>query len=149
MDTHLNSDSTFDEYLDCFLTFLKQRNLRGTHERTVILKSVYESEKYFTIDSLNEHLRQKKQYLSKGTLYATLNLLVEAELVVKHYLPNQAIPQYEKLFANNSHCHIYMEDTQTIIGFSDSRIEKIIKNIAKKHNISPTRYSFVVYCDRE
>ena len=147
MDAYLNPDCTFDEYLACFLAFLKQRNLRITHERSVILNSIYESEKYFTVDSLRERLRQKKQYLSKTTLYGTLYLLVEAKFITKHHFSNQAMPQYEKLYANNAHSHIYITDTQTIIEFSDNRIEEIIKDIAKKHNISPTQYSFIVYCD--
>jgi len=147
MDAYLNSDCTFDEYLACFLTFLKQRNLRGTHERTVILKSVYESEKYFTIDSLMECLRQKKQYLSKTTLYGTLYLLLEAKFITKHHFFSSQSTQYEKLSSNETHNHIYMEDTKTIIEFSDSRIEEIIQDIGNQHNISPLRHSFIIYCD--
>ena len=148
MKAKAKPDYTFDEYLERFLAFLSQRKLRNTHERNMILHSVYDSETHFTVDSLKENLHQKKYFVAKTTLYSTLNLLIEADLIIKHYFSSQTLPQYEKLLANGTHNHIYMEDTQQVIDFSDPRIDEIIKDIERIHNVSSMRHSFVVYCEK-
>jgi Fur family ferric uptake transcriptional regulator len=142
-------DYTFDEYLDCFLAFLQQKKLKGTYERGYILFAVYELEPHFTMAILEERVRQYKYRISKATLYHTLELLMEAGLLMKHYFSNQAQPQYEKLYNNKTHAHLCLNKAQKVIDFSDSRIDEIIKDIGKQYNVSPTRYSFVVYCEEE
>jgi Fur family ferric uptake transcriptional regulator len=149
MNARSNRNYSFDRYSKRFLEFLKQKNLRNTYERESILLSIYELEPHFTIDSLKQYLRQNKYHISKSTLYNTLILFVEAGLIAKHHFPTQTTPLYEKLYAEKTDNHIYIEETQTIIEFSDKRIEKIIKNIEKKYKISPTRHSFIIYCDNK
>ena len=145
MEITLKPNYTFSEYSDSFGTFLKQRGSRYTHEKNIILHSVYEQDKSFTVDSLRKHLYRKNRYVSESTVYNTLNLLVESRLVLKHQFTSQEIPQYEKFNIDRTHNYIYIEDTQTVIEFSDSRVEEIINDMAKKYNVSPLRHSFVIY----
>ena len=149
MGSQLSHNYTFDEYLECFLEFLEQQKLRKTHERNMVLHSVYDMKTHFTVDVLEKNLHKKKYYVTKTTLYRTLNLLIEAGLLVKHYFSNQTLPQYEKLYAKGTHNHIYMEETRQIIEFSDNRIEQIIKDIEKTHNVSSHKHFFVLYCRKK
>jgi Fur family ferric uptake transcriptional regulator len=144
---NFNTDYTFDEYLKLLRIFLRKNKMRNTYERVVILRSVYEQQTHFTIDSLKEYLREKKHYVSETTLYLTLKLLTDIGLVIKHHFSAQSVPQYEKFYTNRTHNHIYMEDTQTVIEFSDSRIEVIIKDMEEKYNMYSTKHSFIIYCN--
>ncbi len=146
MEADLNFNYTFDEYVNHFHVFLEEHNLRKTYERNIILHTIYEFEEHFTIDLLQEHLKYKKYHVSRTTLYKTLNLLIDAGLIIKHHFPSQATPQYEKSHITGTHNHIYMEDTNIVMEFSDSRIEEIIKSIESKYNVSAIRHSFIVYC---
>jgi len=147
MNADTTSDHTFDTYLERYFTFLEERNLRNTHERGVVVISVYEQDTHFTVMSLKKYIRHKKRYISRTSLYETLNLLTEAGLVVKHHFSDKVMPQYEKNDANSPHNHVYKEDTQTVIEFSDSRIDDVIKDIEKEYNVSVLRHSFTVYCN--
>jgi len=104
-------------------------------------------EEHFTIDSLQEYLHERKQHVSISTLYKALSIMEEAQLIVKHQFSTQKVPQYEKIHNRKPHNHIYMEDTDTVMDFSDKRINEIIKDIEKKYNISSLGYSFTVYCN--
>ena len=148
MDTESKSDYTFDQYSECFCAFLDKNHLRKTYERNVILHAIYEYETHFTIGDLHNHLKSNKYYVSQTTLYTTIELLVEAGLILKHYFPSEPSAQYEKFFNVIAHNHVYMEDTDEVFEFSDERIKDIITDIEKKHNIKVSRHSFTVYCKK-
>jgi Fur family ferric uptake transcriptional regulator len=141
----MKPDYTFEEYMDYFNSFLEKRNLRKTYERNVILRTVYNFEEHFTLETLLQKLQKTKEHICATTLYTTLNLFVEAGLVIKHHFPSQP-PQYEKSCNIRSHNHLYMEDTNEIIEFSDNKLLEIIKNTEDKYKVKATRYSLTIYC---
>jgi Fe2+ or Zn2+ uptake regulation protein len=146
MNIFLEPDYTFDEYLNHFFAFLGKHNLRKTNERNVILHTIYNCKKHFTVDILQKKLEYKRYHVSQTTLYKTLALLIDADLVSKYHFPAQSTPQYEKTYRIHTHNHLYREDTSEIIEFSDDRIADIISSIENKYNIKATSYSFTIYC---
>ena len=64
--------------------YLVANELRQTRERYAILRAAYDIEGTFAIDDLNEILQQKKFHVSVGTLYQTVQLLVQANLLIRH-----------------------------------------------------------------
>ena len=67
-----------------FNDYLKKRNLRQTAERLAIFEAVYEADDHFDADELYLRLMQNKAQVSRATVYNTLELLVECNLVVRH-----------------------------------------------------------------
>ena len=77
-----------------FSNYLKSKGLRQTSERFAILSEIYLSEHYFTMHALGERLTKKKFFVSRGTLYNTVELLLECGLVRRYELEGKI--RYEK-----------------------------------------------------
>ena len=66
-----------------FETYLKQVGLFLTKERLAILNAVFSWHHHFDVDRIYDHFVQKGMVLSKATIYRTLPLLLEANLIKK------------------------------------------------------------------
>jgi len=144
----LGNNYSFEDYLQCFYSFLDAHKLKRSSERNAILRTVYDYNKHFTFEHLQKKLKQKKYHISQSTLYVTLNLLEKAGLVFKHHFPYSSIPQYEKIQCDNSHNHVYVEGAKEMIEFSDNRINEIIKEVEEKYNVNVVKHSFILYCKK-
>jgi Fur family ferric uptake transcriptional regulator len=147
MNEHLDSDYNFDEYFNRFQLYLDQHNLRNTYERKLLLHTLYNFEKYFTVKSLRAYLKSKKHFLSSSTLYKTLKIFIDAGLITKHHFSPENLPRYEVLHFQTNHNHIYINNSDTLIEFSDKRIDEIIENIENVYNVTVIRHSFILYCN--
>jgi Fur family ferric uptake transcriptional regulator len=136
----------FEEYVQCFNSFLYAQKLNRSEERNAILRAVFNFDNHFTANTLHKKLDRKKCYVSQSTLYATLELLMGAGLIIKHHLPGQVTPLYEKFYGSDAHNHIHIEGSEEMIEFHDPRIDEIKKDIEKKYAIEVTNHAFTLYC---
>ena len=67
-----------------FRTFLIAHQCRQTKERFAILHAIYNIEGTFTIEELQTVMDELRFPVSTGTLYATTQLLVQANLLIRH-----------------------------------------------------------------
>ena len=72
------------EVAERFRQYLVANEHRQTRERYAILRAAYDIEGTFAIDDLNQVLQQHKFHVSVGTLYQTIQLLVQANLLIRH-----------------------------------------------------------------
>ena len=145
----LENGCDFEKYVQCFYSFLDAHKLKRSLERNTVLRAVFDFDKHFTAEDLQNKLTQQKYHVSRSTLYATLGLLMDAGLVFKHRLPGQVKPQFEKFYCANAHNHIYMENCEKMIEFYDDRIEEIKKEMAEKYAIDIINHSFTLYCKKK
>jgi len=124
---------------DILNNYMSKHQLRKTQERFKILEYVYSLDKHFDVDELHKYLKEKDFVVSKATVYNTLELLLKAGLVKKHYFHDHAA-YYEKSYFNKSHDHIIVKDengkTVQIIEFCDPRIELIKKDLEERTGLS-------------
>ena len=64
--------------------FMTTHQLRQTKERFAILRAIYDIEGTFTIEELEQTMRDRRFPVSTGTLYLTTQLLVQANLLIRH-----------------------------------------------------------------
>ncbi|MCX7696878.1 MAG: transcriptional repressor [Bacteroidales bacterium] len=133
-----------DEVIQLFSNFLQQKGLRKTSERYIIVKEIYNLRRHFDVDTLFIYLKNKKIHISKATLYSTLDLLVEAGLVVKHQF-GEACAQYEPSFRFDMHDHAICIRCKQIIEFSFPDLDAIKEKFSQQHNFIITSYSFILY----
>jgi Fur family ferric uptake transcriptional regulator len=68
-----------EQATEVFRRFLKSQDLKITRQREILLRRIFEREEHFSAESLED--RVKGDGISKATIYRTLQLLVDAELV--------------------------------------------------------------------
>ena len=68
-----------------FSDYLKENRCRRTPERFAILEAVYSINGCFDIDELLKHMEDNRKFrVSRATVYNTISLLINANLVVHH-----------------------------------------------------------------
>ena len=145
----LENSSDLEKYVQSFYSFLDMRKLNRSSERNAILRAVFDFDKCFTADALQNKLKEQKYSVSRSTLYATLLLLIDAGLVCKHHLPDRLPPQYERCCCPNAHNRIHIEGSEEMIEFFDDRIDEIRKEIEKKYAVNVVTHTFTVHCKKK
>ena len=139
-----------EEVRDAFSSFLKRRNQRQTPERFAVLEEAYATGDHFDADELYIRLRQKEVRVSRATVYNTLDLLLECDLVIRHQFgKNQA--KYERAYSYRQHDHLICMDCNELFEFCDPRLQSIQEMVAEIFQFEIKNHSLNLYgqCQRE
>ena len=139
-----------DEVHRVFSAFLKARGLRQTDERVAILDAIYAATDHFDADTLYLRLLDAGVRVSRATVYNTLDLLCDCDLVVKHQF-GRSQAKYERAYAYWQHDHLICTDCGEILEFCDPRLHGIQETVAEIYGFEVSHHALTVYghCRRE
>ena len=138
----VSKDSIFK---DC----LKSRGFKFTPQRRAILEEVFASHQHFDIEGLFESLRKRGKRISRATIYRTLPLLAESNLIKEAFRSQEKV-SYEHIFGHDHHDHLLCIKCGKAIEFKDEKIEKLQEAVCEKYNFKPIEHRLGIkgYCKR-
>ncbi len=133
-----------NEVKQIFINYLEENKQRKTPERFTILEEVYNSADHFDAEELYLRMKANEYNVSRATVYNTLDLLVNCELVTKHQF-GQNHAQYEKAYGSRQHDHIICTACGKVIEFCDPRIQQIKDTMGELFEFKIQNHSLTLY----
>lgn len=133
-----------DKAVAHFTSELEARRLRKTPERFAILKEIYSLGGHLDAEDLFLHMQKQNYRVSRATVYNTLELLVEVDLVKKQQFGNN-ITLFEKSLGYKQHDHLICTKCGKVQEFCDPRIQQTKSMVKEFIDFEITHHSLNLY----
>lgn len=118
-----------------FTEFIKQKGMRLTSQREVIVKMFLAKKGHLCVDELYYALRKKYPRIGYVTVYRTLKLLKEAKMVSEvNFIGKRK--RFEQKLGHPHHAHLICQTCGKVIEFMDPALEKRQEELCKKYKFS-------------
>jgi Fur family transcriptional regulator, ferric uptake regulator len=115
-----------------FLASLASQKLRLTRQRRAILDTVFATTEHFTAERLLEWSRRRDAKVSRATVYRTLSLLVECNLVRELNWGREETIYDPNYVEHPAHSHITCTDCDQLVEFESDQLAAIEAQIRRQ-----------------
>lgn len=129
--------------------FIRRKGLRRTGQRELIIKAAFSKEEHFTADELYERMLKTSSDISRVTVYRTLGLLVQAELLREIDLGDNQTTYDPNFLDKPSHNHLVCIDCGRVVEFEDAHIDLLNDCVTRRLGFKPLRQSLKIEANCE
>ncbi len=127
-----------------FHDHLRRVGLKHTGQRDAILRTFLDTRDHLSTDELYRLVRKKDERIGFTTVYRTLKLLSECGLASEVAF-NDGIARYEHQYNRRNHHHMVCTECGSSVEFFSSEIERIEREVGRKHKYITSRHTFQIY----
>ena len=139
-------DGNIEERLN---DFIRRKGLRRTGQRDTIVKAAFSKDEHFTADELFDRARKLDSETSRATVYRTLSLLVEAELLREIDLGKNQTTYDPNFLDKPSHNHLVCIDCGRVVEFEDTHLDLLNDCVTRRLGFKPVRQSIKIEANCE
>ena len=129
---------------EIFRKFLKSEKNRITPERFEVMDSALDYDGHFGADDLYILMKNSNSRVSRATVYKTLELLVQCDLLGKRHF-GENLTRYESSFKRQTHDHLICVDCGRIVEFTDKKLKELPEKISNDLGFEFESYSFNIF----
>ena len=127
-----------------FKDLLGSKGLKSTREREIILKELEARKDHFNAERLYSVLNRKGAKVSRPTIYRTLKLLEQLNLIERFDIKRNCF-YYEPAYQKKDHGHLICEQCGKIIDFASESIQDLKSEVFKGKNFKLDNISIQVF----
>lgn len=128
-----------------FHEFLKSRDMKTTAQRDLIVMEVFSApHTHFSAEDLLTTARKKDPSISRATVYRTLSLLLESNMLEELDI-GKGHKYYEPMFGVSHHDHLICIDCEKIVEFESPEIEGLQDKIIKQHGFKGVSHTHKIF----
>jgi Fur family ferric uptake transcriptional regulator len=132
-----------EERMTAFHERLRERGLKSTAQRDDIAGVFFHLGGHVSAEELYAEVRQVNPHVGYATIYRTLKLLKECELVTERHF-NDGQGRYE-IVDQGHHDHFICERCGRIIEFENTRLEQLKTLIMQELGVQVSRHKMELY----
>ena len=133
-----------EQEVEAFQEFLRKRALKLTTQRNIIAKRIFRTTGHFSAEDIVDAFRREKKPISKSTVYRTLELLVEADLLDTIDF-DQGYKLYERCLGRSHHDHLICVECRRVIEFCNEEIERQQDRVSDQHGFRILWHTHKIY----
>ena len=118
--------------IEKFRAFLQSKDLRLTQERETILSEIMKTRGHFDSEELHYSLRDKGHKVSRASIYRTIPLLMESEIIEQVENIDQHA-HYELIHGRRHHDHMLCLKCGKVIEFYSKPLETLQDKLCTEH----------------
>lgn len=132
------------EARDIFMDYIKERGLRNTMQREVILEAFLSSGKHITVEDLYNALKKKNPGIGYATVHRNLRLMCECGLA-NEIKVGSSKTKYEPKYGHEHHDHLVCLSCGGFIEVKDDKIERLQDKLAEANDFLPVKHKLEIY----
>ena len=147
--TPVNKNPEVDENLvkekeAAFADFIKRKGLKTTRQRNTIVSTFFRMRGHISVEELLNEVKKANPRIGYATVYRTLHLLVESNLVEERRF-GDGMARYEGHSDVEHHDHMICLECGEIFEFFNPRLEALQEKLADENNFKIYRHRLELY----
>ncbi len=121
-----------------------KKPLKSSVKRALIVNYFMNRNRHFSVEELYDEIKKMSLKISYSTVYRTLNLLSSIGLA-RECVFKDGMTRFEPAHRSRHHDHLVCERCGKIIEFEEPKIEKLQKEVARRHKFTVDWHRMELY----